>query len=337
METNAKQPRRRASPAWLLFFLAPAVGELLTSAAPPAKFFNPFYFLVVCILYGGGAVMVRELTCRWRKGWAAVLLLGAAFAVVEEGLMMKSFFDPAWGGLGPYGAYGRWMGVNWVWSLALTISHAIVSIGVPVLLVHLLFPARRNEPWVGRWTFRLLAILFTADVMFGALALTRYRVPSSLYLSAMGVAAGFYLLARISPGASMESLPVTTVTPRHPFWFALVGFVNTLGLFLLPFLLPARGIHSLLVMLAIVLLTTGASTVLVMLCGRVSATLPKQQLGLAAGVLSFYILLAPIWEFVAAHRGNMQGMTVVAILASLFLAGVAWSLKKSALPSELTN
>lgn len=31
---------RWRSPAWILFFLSPAIGELLTSAAPPAKVFR---------------------------------------------------------------------------------------------------------------------------------------------------------------------------------------------------------------------------------------------------------------------------------------------------------
>lgn len=315
------------SPAWLLFFLAPSIGELLTSAAPPVKFFNPFFFLVVCILYGGGAVIVRELACRWRKGWPAVLLLGATFAVVEEGLMMKSFFDPAWGGHGPYGAYGRWLGVNWVWSLALTISHPIVSIGIPILLVTLLFPDRRGAPWVGRWTFRSLCVVVTCDVLFGALALTRHRVPDTSYLAAASVAFGLFLLARFSPAAAVELLPVRG-SPSHPFWFVLAGFAETLGLFLIPYLLPAWDVHPLWVMTAIVMLVIVAGKVLVRLSGRISAILPTQQLGLASGVLGFYILLAPVWEFVAARRGNMSGMTVVAVLTVLFLAGVAQSLKK---------
>ena len=193
---------------------------------------------------------MRELVCRWRKGWPAVLLLGAAYAVVEEGLMMKSFFDPAWGGHGPYGAYGRWLGVNWTWSLALTISHAVISIGIPILLVNLLFPTRRDEPWVGRWTFRILCSLFAADVLFGALVLTPYRPPAIPYLAAACLAIGLYFLARHSSGAGAEP-PPGAATARHPFWFALVGFAATLGLFLLPFALPSRGIHHLLVVLVI--------------------------------------------------------------------------------------
>jgi hypothetical protein len=43
------------------------------------------------------------------------------------------------------------MGVNWVWSLELTLYHAEISIAIPILLVELMLPERRDELWVGRW------------------------------------------------------------------------------------------------------------------------------------------------------------------------------------------
>jgi hypothetical protein len=74
---------------------------------------------------------VRELAFRWATGWPGRLLLGAAYGIVEEGLMAKSFFDPNWPDIGILGSYGRLYGVNWVWSLELT------------------FPRRRDRPWLG--------------------------------------------------------------------------------------------------------------------------------------------------------------------------------------------
>jgi hypothetical protein len=116
----------------VLFFLSPITAELLTGSAPPAEFFNPFSLLVLTALYGSGAILVRELALRWRKGWPTILILGAAYGIVEEGLMVKSFFDPQWVDLGPLGVYGRWAEVNWVWSLGLTLFHAVWSIGIPI-------------------------------------------------------------------------------------------------------------------------------------------------------------------------------------------------------------
>jgi len=67
---------KRLAPALLLFFLSPAIAELLSGSAPPVEFFSlPAFFLITC-LYGPGALLVRELSIRWHKGWPTVLALG---------------------------------------------------------------------------------------------------------------------------------------------------------------------------------------------------------------------------------------------------------------------
>ena len=67
---------KKILPPLVLFFLAPAVGELLSSSAPPVEFFSPFGLTMLSVLYGGGAVLVRECVIRWRKGWVSLFLLG---------------------------------------------------------------------------------------------------------------------------------------------------------------------------------------------------------------------------------------------------------------------
>jgi hypothetical protein len=51
-------------------------------------------------LYGSGAIVMRELKIRWRKDFRGFLLLGGAYGKLEEGLMVKSFFDRNWMDLG---------------------------------------------------------------------------------------------------------------------------------------------------------------------------------------------------------------------------------------------
>lgn len=50
--------------------------------------------------------------------------------------------------LGILGVYGRWLEVNWVWSEWLIIYNAIFSIVIPITLVELSYPNRRNERWL---------------------------------------------------------------------------------------------------------------------------------------------------------------------------------------------
>jgi hypothetical protein len=104
--------RINVPPALVLFFLAPAIGELLSGSSPPLEFFNPISLLFLSSLYGGGAIVVRELKVFWKKDFRAIILLGAAYGILEEGLLVKSFFDPNWVDLGILGVYGRWLDVN---------------------------------------------------------------------------------------------------------------------------------------------------------------------------------------------------------------------------------
>jgi len=85
---------KRIPPAWVLYFLAPIIGELLSGSAPPIEFFNPFGLLILPALYGSGAILARELALRREKRWPTILVLGLAYGILEEGLMVKSFFDP---------------------------------------------------------------------------------------------------------------------------------------------------------------------------------------------------------------------------------------------------
>ncbi len=173
METT----RPRIPPALVLFFLAPAIGELLSGSAPPVEFFNPFSILLLSALYGSGALLARELALRWGKRWPTILTLGLAYGIVEEGLMVKSFFDPAWMDLGLLGVYGRWAGVNWVWAVMLTLYHAVVSIAIPIMLVELIYPGQRDEPWLGRRGMRTVSILLGMDVLIRIFAPD--RLPST--------------------------------------------------------------------------------------------------------------------------------------------------------------
>lgn len=67
-------------------------GELFCGSSPPRRFFHPGTFLMLAVLYGGGALLAREYTLLWKKDWRSLLLLGVAYAIAEEGLRCKSLF-----------------------------------------------------------------------------------------------------------------------------------------------------------------------------------------------------------------------------------------------------
>jgi len=307
--------KRSLAPLLTLFFLAPTIGELLSGSAPPAEFFHPFTLFLLAALYGSGAILVRELRVRWGKGWPTVLVLGAAYGIVEEGLMVKSFFDPNWVDLGLLGTYGRWAGVNWVWSLQLTVYHAVFSIAVPILLVELLFPAHRDEHWLGRRGMVGFALLLAADVAFGALFLTPYRPPVVLYLLTGGIVVGLFLLARRLPGPRPAAEPHLPAVPTSRL--ALLGFGATLAFFLIHWVLPALKVPVLLTVVAAVGLVVGVARTVGRWARRGLTDL--QRLALAGGALMFFVLLAPLQELDEARPDNTAGMALVGLGMLVFL------------------
>jgi len=134
------------SPAATLFVLSPLIGEVLFGALPLSQL--PFGLLGLLGLYGGGALLVRE-TAR-RRGLSAwwVVALGIAYGIFEEGTVTQSLFDQHYRGLDFLGFYGHWAGVNWIWSLFIVPYHAVFSIAIPIALVELLHPSKRDAPWL---------------------------------------------------------------------------------------------------------------------------------------------------------------------------------------------
>jgi hypothetical protein len=152
---------RRVWPAILtLFFLAPITAEVLSGSTPPIAFLtDPIRLIFNPLLYGCGALLIREVARRRALGWASILWMGAAYGVFEEGVVINTWANP-WlpqicaiakngveNGICDYSRVG---GINLLWALGLTIFHAVVSITIPILLVELAFPSRAARPWFGR-------------------------------------------------------------------------------------------------------------------------------------------------------------------------------------------
>lgn len=84
-----KEPR--TWPALLtLYFLSPLVGEMVSGSTPFLLFIQPFSLVFLPLLYGSGAILIHEVIVRHRVGWGNALLLGAAFGVYQEALVVQT-------------------------------------------------------------------------------------------------------------------------------------------------------------------------------------------------------------------------------------------------------
>jgi len=313
------------SPAIVLFFLSAAIAELLSGSAPPFEFFHPFTFVLLSCLYGSGAVLARELKIRWNKSYVSLFVLGAAYAIIEEGLMVKSFFDPTWMDIGLLGVYGRWQGVNWVWTEWLTIYHAIFSIAIPVTLVELLYPQQRNQSWISTKKFAGFAVLLAAVTAFGYLFLTPYRPPFLQYCFFVLVVAFLLVVAwKIPSNIGKGKLPILNSKKA-----AVAGFVTGMGFFLF------FGAGPNLIDDPLILLIVGAGLVYVEFSFLRKYNWNKntlyQKFTLSAGALAFLIVLTPFQEFDSSRPDNSQGMLIVGLVALVLLVLLRKRLKKTLL------
>ena len=157
-------------PVLALLLFAPTIPELLTGSTPITPlFYDPFAFFLSfgfdVALYGTGALLIREVAVAYRKGWASILCLGAAYGIAEEGFAVHTFFQTSGSPVGVLGSYGHAFGVNWVWALGLTAFHATYSIALPILLTQLWFPESKAVRWFDGSAIALVAAIYFATVV----------------------------------------------------------------------------------------------------------------------------------------------------------------------------
>ncbi|MFF0340010.1 hypothetical protein [Kribbella sp. NPDC004875] len=153
---------QRSLPALGLFFLSPLVGEFLLGNIPITAFFALF---TLAPLYGGGAVLIREIVRRKGWGYPSVLILALAYGVIEEGITTQSLFNPNYahlrlldpGHISP-------LGMGAPWTLLVLSLHTIWSITVPIVLMESL-SRRPREPWLGKTGFSVYGALFAVGVV----------------------------------------------------------------------------------------------------------------------------------------------------------------------------
>ena len=153
-------PKRNFFAMITLFFVAPLVAEYLLGDLP-LKLLTAL--IVLAPAYGGGAVLIRETARRTGRGWPTMLMLGAAYTLIGEGLVSQSLFNPDymqkhWHLL--YPAYIPALGIGGWWTLFMFNLHTFWSMGVSIALVEALFPAEAEAPWLGRVGDSVVAVVF---------------------------------------------------------------------------------------------------------------------------------------------------------------------------------
>ncbi|MGD0806099.1 MAG: hypothetical protein ABSA10_01235 [Anaerolineales bacterium] len=273
-------------PPWLtLLILAPLLGELVSGHQPPLELCNPLSVLLLMLPYGFGALVCRELIRRWKKGWLSLVLLGVAYGLYEEAIVVRSFFDPNWMELNILKPYYV-LGVNWTYAEMLIHFHVLVSIGASVILAEMLYPNRREETWLGNRGLTVCIIGLGLWFPAGWL-MTSYVPPWPGYVLSWTAIAGLILAARFVP--ANFPLPLKKTVP-HPFFFLLLGFLNMTLFFVAVYVLPETWAPPLaLSVIGLVLLDALTLWVVLRWSGNGGAWDDRHRLAWVAGGLGFFI------------------------------------------------
>ncbi len=186
-DTPALEVKRSGvGPALGLIFASPLVAEFLLGNLPikllPA-------LIVLAPMYGGGALLIREMVRRTGRGWPSILLLGMAYGIFEEAFTTQSLFNPNYlklnlGLLTP--AHIPWLGMGAWWTLWMLMVHGIWSISTPIALVEACVPDRSRSPWLGRVGLGVVTIVF----LLGACANAAIGYRQDHYLASIAQFAG---------------------------------------------------------------------------------------------------------------------------------------------------
>jgi hypothetical protein len=326
-EPVATPHRKRMWPVLLtLYFLSPLVAEILSGSTPPLLFIQPFGFIFIPLLYGSSAILIREILVRRRMGWGNALVLGAAFGIFQEALVVQTWFNfmakssPSHSN----GAYGVWLGTNWVWALNLTIYHAVISITLPLIWLSLLFPQRATAKGLRRRGVVLFLLWLIIPCGLLAVQVARVQFAKEGYHGPplAGYILASVLLVGLTVIGSFIRIPSHRPQPGKlapGIWTVrLTMFGLTTLFFLLAFILPATKIPAIFTSAIAVGIFSFGLWRIANWSARVGWN-ARHWLGLVMGLLGWYLLIwGPLLEF-GLRLPAREGLTLANLIVMIAL------------------
>lgn len=213
--------RQRLLTVAALLLVAPWMAEVSWGGIPAADIALIVVFLSP--LYGAAALLIREWARRTGRGWSSMLLMGAAFGLLQCGLVDQSLFNPSYGRYDfQHPLHVPGLRFSLLFFLSFVSGHALLSIGVPIALVER--ASQKTGPWLGRVGISVAAVAYVGASILNYLDLRQTEdfqaTPGQSLSAALGVAALVLAAHLVRPRAvSSGSVP--------PVWaMVLLGLVG---------------------------------------------------------------------------------------------------------------
>lgn len=157
------------APAITLMIMAPLLTEVLPGAT---RFSSIFVLPIEMLVWGGGALLIRYAVRRWNLGWQGMLFLAIALAMAEEFIIQQTSVAPMVIRLKGT-TYARAFSINYVYLLWALIYESVFVVFLPVYLVELVFPERKERLWINKPGFFVLIPLFLIGSLLAWFSWTR--------------------------------------------------------------------------------------------------------------------------------------------------------------------
>lgn len=323
------QSNESVLPALGLFFLAPLVAEYLLGDLPITMLSA---LIVMAPMYGGGALLIRELVRRTGRGWPTIVLLALAYGVLEEAFTTQSLFNPNYLSLNLHllqPAYIPALGIGAWWTVFVLGLHTVWSISVPIALVEASVPDKATAPWLGNFGLGVTVFVFALGIAVSTIfGYTHDHFVSSAmqFITAGAVIvciAGTAFLVRIADGT------VTDKFVPNPWLAGIAALVAGTAFLVLP---PKWGWWA---VAALLLLELGIAGAVLALSKRKGWTM-RHKLALAGGAALAYAGHAFLQMPVAGHASVLVAKAGNAVFALGAIALIAFAAKRT-VASEATQ
>ncbi|WP_215455295.1 hypothetical protein [Streptomyces sp. ATCC 21386] len=222
------RPRHRWAAVAGLLVLSPISAEYLIgygeSTGRPLELLAGL--LILAPLYGTVAVLIREITRHTGRGWPTILLLSAAFGVIQAGLIDQTLFDNEVDADGPdWATQARvtlipGLGVDAASLLNYVGGHVIWSFAAPIAVVESCAPRIADRRWLGPVGVGVMVLLWalSAALVHNDTAADSTAGPAQLIGAAVVAAALIATAFTVRPAKTQPSA-------KAPSWW-LVGGVT---------------------------------------------------------------------------------------------------------------
>ncbi|MDF0528813.1 hypothetical protein P0W64_07675 [Tsukamurella sp. 8F] len=209
-----------AGPVLRLYVLAPLIGEFFLGDFPVVLL--PL-LVVLAPWYGAAALLIREVARRRGLGWPSIAALALAWAVVGEGLLGQSLFNPGYAGAHLLDrGYVPALGIGATWTVFVLSIHVAFSMCLPIGIVELGMPDH-HRPLLRRRGIGVCVLLLlvgavvtfsTAYQTWGHFTASWPHLLGAAVVAVVLIAVALYAPARAGHGASSAA---RTTSPADLF------------------------------------------------------------------------------------------------------------------------